>query len=218
MATITISAFNWVPEFARGQVRDLVVRWALEEIGQPYRTHLLNAGTVRPAEYLAWQPFDQVPAYRDEAGELFESGAILLHLARDQASLLPTDPAARMQATSWLFAALGSIEPILRPIILMPLFNGDKEWCAPAVASMLPMAEKRLRLLSNALGEKEWLAGQFSIADIMMVYVLRSFGGEMINDFGNLLAYRARGVARPAFSRALQAQYDDFTGEPPHGN
>jgi glutathione S-transferase len=217
MATITISAFNWVPEFARGQVRDLVVRWALEEIEQPYRTHLLNAGTVRPTEYLAWQPFDQVPAYRDEAGELFESGAILLHLARDQETLLPSDPASRMQATSWLFAALGSVEPILRPIILMPLFNGDKEWCAPAMASMLPMAEKRLELLSNALGEKQWLAGQFSIADIMMVYVLRSFGGDMINDFGNLLAYRARGIARPAFSRALQSQYDDFTGEPPHG-
>lgn len=215
-ANITISAFEWVPEFARGQVRDLVVRWALEEVQVPYKVHLLNAGAPRPDAYLAWQPFDQVPAYRDDDGDLFESGAILLHLGRQDERLLPADAAARMQAESWLFASISSIEPILRPITLMPLFNGDKDWCAPAVASMLPMAEKRLALLASALGSKEWLAGEFSVADIMMAFVLRSFGGQLINDHGNLLSYRERALARPAFKRALQSQMDDFTGEPPH--
>ncbi len=215
-ANITISAFEWVPEFARGQVRDLTVRWALEEAGVPYRTLLLHAGSARPESYLSWQPFDQVPAYRDDTGEMFESGAILLHLGRQEERLLPADPATRMQAESWLFAAISSVEPVLRPITLMPLFSGDKEWCAPAVASMLPTAEKRLSRVAEALGDKDWFAGEFSVADIMMAFVLRSFGGQLINDHANLLAFRERALDRPAFARALQAQLDDLTGEPPH--
>ncbi|TIX51769.1 glutathione S-transferase family protein [Alteraurantiacibacter aquimixticola] len=217
-AAITISAFEWVPDFARGQVRDLVARWALEEAEIPYRVHLIHAGAPRPADYLHWQPFDQVPALRDATGEMFESGAILHYLGEKDARLLPTDPAVKMQAMSWLFATLSSVEPVLRPITLMPLFNGDKDWCAPAVASMMQQAERRLEQLSAALGDKEWLAGQFSVADIMMAFVLRSFGGQLINDCSNLLAYRARALARPAFARALQAQLDDLTGEPPHGH
>ena len=214
--TITISAFEWVPDFARGQVRDLIVRWALEEIGRRYQTQLINAGVARGEDYLAWHPFDQVPAYRDAHGEMFESGAILLHLGELDARILPRDPALRMAVHSWLIAAHASVEAALRPITLMPLFNSDKEWCAPAVASMLPVAEKRLQQLSNALGKKPWIAGDFSIADIVLAYVLRSFGGGMINDHANLIAYRDRATARPAFQRALQAQLDDFTGEPPH--
>ncbi len=215
-ANITISAFEWVPDFARGQVRDLTVRWALEEVQVPYHTHLLHAGSARPESYLSWQPFDQVPAYRDNDGEMFESGAILLHLGRQDERLLPADPAARMQAESWLIGAISSIEPVLRPITLMPLFNGDKDWCAPAVASMMPIAERRLEQLARSLGDREWLAGEFSVADIMMAFVLRSFGGQLINDQPSLLAYRERALSRPAFQRALKAQLDDLTGEPPH--
>ncbi len=214
---VTISAFEWVPDFARGQVRDLIVRWALEEIGRAYQTQLINAGAPRSAEYLGWQPFDQVPAYRDEHGEMFESGAILLHLGEQDERILPRDPAQLMEVQSWLLAAHGSIEAVLRPITLTQLFNGDKEWCKPAVAAMMPTAEKRLQQLANALGSKPWIAGTFSIADIVLVYVLRSFGGEMINDHANLLAYRERGVARPAFQRALQAQLNDLTGTPNAG-
>lgn len=213
---ITISAFDWVPGFARGQVRDLVVRWALEEIERPYQTFLINAGMPRDPAYLAWQPFDQVPAYRDDEGEMFESGAILLRLGREDARLLPTDTAQAMQAESWLFAALSSVEPVLRPIVLLPLFHGEHDWVGAAVAAQQPMAERRLKRVADALGEKDWLAGDFSIADIMMVFVLRSFGGELINDHPALVAYVERATTRPAFQRALKAQLDDFTGEPPH--
>lgn len=216
-ASITISAFDWVPDFARGQVRDLVARWALEEIERPYNTHLINAGAPRGNDYLAWHPFDQVPAYRDETGELFESGAILLHLGRQDERLLPADPATRMLAESWLFAALNSVEPVLRPISLLPLYHAGTDWVGTAVAAQQPMAEKRLQRVAEALGSKDWLAGQFSIADIMMAFVLRSFGGQMINDQPALIAYRDRALARPAFKRALKAQLDDFTGKPPHG-
>ena len=215
-ANITISAFEWVPEFARGQVRDLLVRWALEEVEAPYKTQLINAGAARDDEYLGWQPFGQVPAYSDIEGKMFESGAILLHLGKKDPRLLPTDPSARMQAESWLFAAIASVEPVLRPITLTPLFHGDKDWSAHAVASMIPQAETRLKQLSKALGDKDWLAGSFSVADVMMAFVLRSFGGQMINDHPSLLSYRTRALSRPAFKRALQAQLDDLTGEPPH--
>ena len=211
----TISAFDWVPDFARGQVRDLVARWGLEEIGRPYRTHLIHAFEERGEDYVAWQPFDQVPAYRDETGEMFESGAILLHLGNTDERLLPADPATRMQAESWLFAALSSVEPALRPISLLPLFHAGKDWVGAAVVAQQPLAEKRLQRVADALGDKDWLAGQFSAADIVMAFVLRSFGGQMINDHPRLVAYLERALARPAFQRALQAQLDDFTAQPP---
>lgn len=212
---ITISAFDWVPGFARGQVRDLVVRWALAEIDRPYETFLINAGAPRDPAYLAWQPFDQVPAYRDAEGEMFESGAILLRLGREDARLLPRDPAQAMQVESWLFAALSSVEPALRPIALLPLFHGEHDWVGAAVAAQQPLAERRLKHVADALGEKDWLAGEFSVADIMMAFVLRSFGGDLINDQPALVAYVERATKRPAFHRALKAQLDDFTGQPP---
>ncbi len=212
---ITISAFDWVPDFARGNVRDLPVRWALEEIGRPYSTHLIGASHARGPDYLAWQPFDQVPAMRDGALEMFESGAILLYLGEQDERLLPRDPAGRAKTISWLFAVLNTVEPPLRQAALLPLFHGDKPWCADASAALTPLAEQRLRRVSAALGDAEWIAGRFSIADIMLAFLL-PMGGAMLEQFGNLGAYCERARARPAFLRAYQAQLDDFTGEPPH--
>lgn len=207
---LTISAFNWVPDFARGNVRDLPVRWALEEIGRPYEVYLIDASAPRGADYVAWQPFDQVPALRDGEIELFESGAILLHLGEQDERLLPRDPVARARAVSWLFAALNSVEPPIRQVSLMPLFYGEQPWCEGAVEGLTPLAEKRLQRLSDALGEQDWIAGGFSVADIMLTYLLRTVGGDAVTKFANLVAYIERGKARPAYARALQAQLDDY--------
>jgi len=212
-ADITITAFQAVPDFARGNVRDLVVRWMLEEMGRPYRTHLLDGTEPRGAEYLAWQPFDQVPALRDGDLELFESGAILLYLGEQDERLLPRDPVARAKVVSWLFAALNSVELPVRPVATLPLFHGDKAWTADAVAALTPLAEGRLQRVVDALGDKEWIAGDFSIADIMLIFLLRTIGGELAKRHDSLDAYIERGCARPAFERALQAQLDDLDTE-----
>lgn len=212
-APLTISAFAWVPEFARGNVRDLPVRWALEEMGRPYEAHLLDATEPRDADYVAWQPFDQVPALRDGAVEAFEAAAILLYLGEQDERLLPREPAARWKAISWLFASVNSVEPPVRNVTLLPLFHGEQPWCEGAVAGLTPLAEQRLRRVSAALGENDWIAGEFSIADIMLSFILRTVGGETVAKFANLVAYIERGKARPAYQRALQAQLDDFSAE-----
>ena len=214
MSKPVISAFDWVPDFAKGQVRDLVARWAFEEMGVEYDTHLLNARQPRGPDYVAWHAFDQVPAFRDGEVELFESGAILLYLAEKHGKLLPTDPAGRGKVTSWLFATLNTVEPNLRPVSILPLFHSDKDWAQGAADGLRPLAEKRLQRVSDALGDAEWIAGDFSIADILLVFVLRSFGADMIDAHANLVAYRDRGVARPAFQRALAAQIADFQPQP----
>ncbi len=210
----TITAFSWVPDFARGQVRDMVVRWAFAELGLDYRTELLNAASPRGEGYIEWHPFDQVPAYRDEQVEMFESGAILIHLGEMHGHILPHEPAARAKALSWTAAILNTVEPALRPVSLLPLFHGDKPWTQEAVAALRPLAEQRLKRVSAALGEDAWIAGDFSIADILLVFVLRSFGGDMLAAHSNLVAYRDRGIARPAFEQALARHLDDFTTEP----
>ncbi|MEL1249781.1 glutathione S-transferase family protein [Aurantiacibacter gilvus] len=206
-----ISAFNWVPDFARGNVRDLPVRWALEEIGRSYEVHLLDAKAPRGPDYVAWQPFDQVPALRDGEIEVFEAAAILLHLGEQDERLMPADPARRAKVTSWLFASINSVEPPVRNVSMMPLFYGEADWCAGAVDSLTPLAEKRLQRLSDALGEQDWIVGEFSIADIMLVFLLKTVGGETVTKFANLVDYVERGKARPAYARALQAQLDDFS-------
>lgn len=207
---ITISAFNWVPDFARGNVRDLPVRWALEEMGLPYETHLIDASKPRGDDYVAWQPFDQVPAMRDGEVEMFEAAAILLYLAEKSGELLPTDPAARAKVISWLFASVNSVEPPVRNVFVFPLFYGDQGWTEDAVAALMPLAEKRLQRLSDALGDDDWIAGEFSIADIMLTFLLRAVGTDAVLKFDNLAAYVERGKARPAYARALQGQLDDF--------
>ena len=207
---ITISAFEWVPDFARGNVRDLPVRWALEELGLPYQTHLIDASSERGADYVAWQPFDQVPALRDGEVEMFEAAAILQYLAEKTGKLLPANPAGRAKATSWLFASVNAIEPPIRNVSTFPLFYADQPWVEGAVASLTPLAEKRLGRLAAALGDKDWIAGEFSVADIMLTFILRTVGGDAVAKFPALVAYIERGKARPAYARALQAQLDDF--------
>lgn len=216
----TISAFAWVPPFAQGQVRDLRIRWALEEIGRSYDTTLLDATTPRGSDYKAWQPFGQVPAFDDGAHSLFESGAILLYLGEQDARLLPREAKARWEAVAWLFAALNTIEPVVAMLPFLDIFNQGKAWAQQGRASAEDMIKPRLADLSAALEGREWLAGQFSIADIAMVSVLRILdepeeSSELVDRHPDLVAYRERGKARPAFQRALASQCGDFSQDPP---
>lgn len=218
-APTEITGFDKVPDFARGRVRDLRVRWALQEIGRPYRARLFDAFQPRPEDYHAWQPFGQVPAFDDGRVRLFESGAILLYLGEQDERLLPRDPQERWTATAWAIAALNSIEPIAMTLVFVEVFNAGKPWSKEARADVLPLLQQRLQRLSDALGEKEWLAGRFSVADILMVTVLRNLppGSEVLAKLPSLLAYRERGEARPAFGRALAEQCAGFKSEPVEG-
>lgn len=210
-ATTVVTAFDNVPAFARGMVRDIRVRWALEEIGGDYRPQFLDAFAARPEEYRQWQPFGQVPAFADGDMRLFESGAILLYLGEQDERLLPRDPAGRWNATSWLIAALNSVEPGLMQIVNLDVFQAGKPWTEEARPSAVELARSRLRSTENALGEKDWLAGSFSVADIMMVTVLRNIDHtDILAEFPALSAYKARGEDRPAFRRALADQMAGF--------
>lgn len=211
-----LTAFDWVPDFARGLVRDLRIRWAFEEIGRPYDTKLLGAMTPRPDDYLEWQPFDQVPAFADNGLKFFETGAILLYLGEQDERLLPKEPQARWNAISWLFAGLNSVEPSIGRLTSYDLFHADKDWAKQARLSAVEMVERKLMRVTNALGDKDWLAGQFSIADIMMVTVLNNLRHtEMVAKHPALAAYHERGKQRPAYQRALAAQLGDFADAPP---
>lgn len=210
---IEVTAFAWVPPFARGQVRDLRVRWALEEIGLPYRTRLL--GGERPAEYYREQPWGQVPAYREGDLQLFECGAIALHIAEKDERLLPRDPIGRGRAISWLFAALNSVDPQIGGLNVVTLFHADAEWSAAATPVFRDGVMRRLTRLSDWLGDKEWLEDRFTVGDLIMVATLRSLAPEMLAEASeSLVAYVARGEARPAFQRALAAQLGDFVADP----
>jgi glutathione S-transferase len=213
-AAVIVSAYDWVPDFARGHVRDLRVRWALEEAGIPYRVRLLDVQAARPADYLAEQPFGQVPAYRDGAVQLFESGAIVLHIGQQSQALLPADPAQRARATSWVVAALNSIEPITQQLAEIDFFHKDEDWTRTRRPQVAEQAGKRLAQLAAWLGGKDWLEEQFTAGDLMMVAVLRIFDGSpVLADHPALARYVARGSARPAFQRALAAQLADFKKE-----
>lgn len=206
-AATVVSALRNVPDFAHGLVRDLRVRWALEEIERPYRTELFEGMQPRPQEYREWQPFGQIPAFDDGTVRLFETGAILLYLGEQDERLLPRETQARWTATAWLIAALNSIEPMIMQIVSLDVFNAGHEWAKAARPSAIDFACQRLTSLSGALGDKDWLAGRFSLADIMMVTVLRGLRHtDIVAGFGNLAAYQARGEARPAFRQALSDQ------------
>jgi glutathione S-transferase len=214
--TPVVTAFEWVPDFARGLVRDLRVRWALEEIGRPYETELLNARAPRPDEYLARQPFDQVPAFADGELKIFETGAILLYLGEKDERLLAADGQARWTAISWLFSALNSVEPVITRIVAYDIFNKDKDWAPPARESALGLCKQKLKRVTDALGGKDWLAGQFSIADIAMVTVLNGLRHtDLVAEYPSLAAYKQRGEERSAYKRALEAQFADFKDEAP---
>jgi glutathione S-transferase len=215
--TVTITAFDWVPDLARGLVRDLRVRWALEEVGQPYDVRYLSLGTQKEPAHRALQPFGQVPTYEEEGLVLFESGAIVLHIAQRQAGLLPSDANARARAIGWMFAALNTVEVPIWDRVFAKVIEHDKSWSKPRLPVVEERVRERLGELSYRLGEAEWLDGAFSAGDLMMVSVLRITRGAIVDDYPNLAAYVARGEARPAFKRALDAQMAGFTGKPPAG-
>jgi glutathione S-transferase len=207
---ISISAFVWVPVFARGQVRDLRVRWALEEAGLSYRTRLLGQGDQDKPEYRALQPFGQVPLFDEDGFVLFETGAIVLHIGERSEALLPKDPAARARATQWVIAALNSIEPFIMQVAAIDLFHKDQDWAKLRRPSAVEFAAWRLKCLANNLGDKTYLDGErFTAGDLMMSSVLRIMP-ELTNAEPRLKAYVERCTARPAFQRALAAQIGDF--------
>ena len=215
-ATIEITAFRWVPDFAAGLVRDLRIRWALEEIGRPYRVRLLDATNPRPAEYLLEQPFGQVPSYRDDQVQLFESGAILLHLAIEDERLLPFERNQRMRSVAWMIAALNSVEPIILQLLAIDIFNRGQEWTKERRPQVVEFLEGRLGKLSEALGNKEWFEGRFTIGDLMIVAVLRQLRHtDIVSKFPNLAALMARAEARPAFKQALADQLAVFKEHQP---
>jgi glutathione S-transferase len=203
----TITAFEASPDRGRGLARDMRVRWALEEVGQPYDVRLLSFAEMKQPEHLARQPFGQIPTY--EAGDLvlFECGAIVLHLAERHPGLLPADPDARARAVTWLICALNTMEPPIVQREQAILFERDKPWFEERGAMLDDRVKVRLNQLSARLGDADWLDGDFSVGDLMMVEVLlRPAAFNLLEDWPNLQAYVARAQARPAFQRAFAAQ------------
>ncbi|MDB5677781.1 glutathione S-transferase family protein [Sphingomonas bacterium] len=217
MTKPTITAFDWVPPFAEGQVRDLRVRWALEEAGQAYDVLYLSQGEQKEASHRARQPFGQVPTLEDGELTLFESGAIVQHVAETYGKLLPDDRDARARAIEWMFAALNSVEPSIMDLSFVTVFEADKPWSAMRRASVEERIHGRLKDLSARLGDKTWLDGDtFTAGDLLMVSVLRILIDQgFVETYDNLAAYMHRGIARPAFQKALADQMAGFTGEPP---
>jgi glutathione S-transferase len=208
---IRISAFKSVPPFAQGLVRDLRVRWALEEAGLPYEQTLLGDGEKDSAGYRAWQPFGQVPAYQENGLKLFESGAIVLHVADKSDALLPAEPAARARAVQWLIAALNSIEPHIQNLAAIDLFYKDEDWAKQRRPSAEEMVKGRLAALAKALGDGKWLSDdRFTCGDLMMATVLRILRHTDLVAETGLAHYLARNEARPTFQRALAAQMAAF--------
>lgn len=209
-ANIEITAFEWVPEFAHGLVRDLRVRWALEEAGLDYRVRLL--GQQRPGDYLKEQPFDQVPCFNDGVVQIFETGAILQYIGEKSESLLPRDPQGKYRAIQWTYAALNSVEPAVQHRVLLDAFYGDQEWAKLRKPSADEFARLKLKRVSDRLADNDWFEGdRFTIGDLMMVTVLRlADRGGLLADTPILANYVKRGEARPAFGRALEDQLAAF--------
>lgn len=215
LAQVEITGFDWVPDFARGFVRDLRPRWACEEIGLPYSMRLLNAAAPRPEAYFREQPWGQVPVLADGDLNLFESGAILLHLGEKDERLLPREPQARATAISWLFAAYNSIEPLIFEYSNIEIFAAGEQWAELRRPSLIEFAGRRFDRLAAAMEGRDWLAGQFSVADIAMASVLRNVEGSgLLEERPVLLAYLERAIDRPAFKAALAAQLADFKPAP----
>jgi glutathione S-transferase len=203
----TITAFKQSPDGGQGQARDMRVRWALEEVGLAYDVRLVTFGQMKEPAHLAVQPFGQIPSFEDGDLKLFESGAIVLHLAENHAGLLSRNKAARGGAIAWMFAALNTVEPPIVELEQAYFSAGKKAWYAEYRAIILERVHDRLDRLSCFLRDAEWLDGAFSAADLMMVMVLRRAEGEgILESYPNLLAYMSRGTARPAYQRAFAAQ------------
>lgn len=209
---ITVFAFKWVPDVARGQVRDLRVRWALEEAGLPYKTLLLEQGEQDKSEYRALQPFGQVPVLEEDGFVLFESGAIVLYIGERCETLLPRESGARARATQWLIAALNSIDPLVGNVAGIDLFHQNEEWAKLRRAGAVEFLHRRLSALSSSLGDKPFLDGErFTVGDLMMSCTLRTLNYcDIVAGYKTLAAYVERCTARPAFKRALAAHLADL--------
>ena len=209
--TIQVSAFRWVPTFAQGYVRDLRVRWALEEAGIPYQAALIDSQVQSSADYRQWQPFGQVPAYREEDLELFESGAIVLHIAAKYEALAPHDEAGRARVTTWVIAALNSVEPFAQNLVQLDAFHAGEAWTKVRRPQVEAILSRRLAALSTWLEGSDYLEHRFTAGDLIMTTVLRELvDTEVFARFPVLDAYRRRCEARPAFGRALEAQLQAF--------
>ncbi|ABF88395.1 glutathione S-transferase domain protein [Myxococcus xanthus DK 1622] len=208
---MTVSAFKWVPPFAQGLVRDLRVRWALEEAGLPYQVKLIDNTVQASPDYRKLQPFGQVPVLEEDGLVLFESGAIVLHIANKCEALLPADSAGRARAVTWLFAALNSIEIVIQPLAEVDLFFAQEEWAKLRRPGVVESLKERLGELAAHLGEREYLEDCFTAGDLMMATVLRILRHtDVLDGFPTLKAYKERCEARPAFQRALAAQMAPF--------
>jgi glutathione S-transferase len=216
--TITITAFERSPDGGRGLARDTRVRWALEEVGQPYEVRPVSFRAMKEPAHLALHPFGQIPTYEEGDLALFETGSIVFHLARRHAGLLPDDANARARAITWLFAALNTVEPPILELGTAKLLEGDKPWTAARLPLVEERVHDRLKQLSARLGDADWLDGGFSAGDLMMISVLlRVKPSGMLDEHSNLAAYAARGEARPAYKRAFDAQLAFNTGKRPAG-
>ncbi|WP_332684418.1 glutathione S-transferase family protein [Bosea sp. (in: a-proteobacteria)] len=210
--TPTITAFERSPDRGKGLARDMRVRWALEEVGLPYEVRLLSFEAMRKPAHLALQPFGQIPTYEEGDLALFESGAIVFHIAERHAGLLPDDGNARARAIAWMFAALNTVEPPIFDRTLAKILERDEPWYEQRLRVLEDSIRKRLGDLSSRLGDADWLDGAFSAGDLLMVTVLRRLQGSgMLEEHPNLAAYVARGEARPAYKRAFDAQLAVFT-------
>lgn len=216
--TPTITAFERSPDRGRGLARDMRVRWALEEVGQPYEVRLVSFGAMKEPAHRALHPFGQIPTYEEGDLALFESGAIVFHIAERHAGLLPDDANARARAITWMFAALNTVEPPILDRGIATLLEHDKPWYGERLSILEDRVHVRLGELSSRLGRADWLDGAFSAGDLLMVTVLRRLNGSgLLEKYPNLSAYVARGEARPAYKRAFDAQLAVFTGKPPTG-
>src|SRR5271170_6093721 len=203
----TITVFERSPDRGRGMARDMRVRWALEEVGQPYEVRLVSFGAMKEPAHLARHPFGQIPTYEEGDLVLFESGAIVFHIAQRHAGLLPDDANARARAVTWMFAAVNTVEPPIFELATARLLEGDRSWHDERLPLVQDRVRDRLKQLSARLGNADWLDGAFSAGDLMMVSVLlRTRPSGLLDEFPNLAAYVSRGEARPAYKRAFEAQ------------
>lgn len=213
-----ITAFEHSPDRGQGLARDMRVRWALEEVGQPYEVRLVSFKAMKEPAHRALHPFGQIPTYEEGGLVLFESGAIVLHLAQHHAGLLPDDENGRARAIAWMFAALNTVEAPILELQTAKFQEGDKPWAEQRLPLIRERIRQRLGDLSIRLGDAEWLDGAFSAGDLMMIGVLlRLKASGIVNEYPNIAAYLARGEARPAYKRAFAAQLAVFTSQATSG-
>ncbi len=213
--TVIITAFEKSPDGGKGLARDTRVRWALEEVGQPYEVRAVSFRAMKEPAHLALHPFGQIPTYQDGDLTLFETGSIVFHIAERHAGLLPNDPNARARAITWMFAAINTVEPPILELVTAKILEGDKPWAKERMTLVVDRIHTRLKQLSTRLGDADWLDGAFSAGDLMMVSVLlRLRPSGLLDEHRTLAAYVARGEARPAYRRAFDAQFAFNNGKP----